>query len=454
MPSHLNRKYFSVQMGRHVYERKIAISGKILQIVELCSAMRMKISLLFAFTLVLTFCPLKSKGQDKIFGFHFIQKRRSTRIPFELHANLIIIPARINKSDTLHFILDTGVGSTIITDPSVAPYINSQFVRTIQLDGVGKDSTLEAQVSIGNTLQVGYARTYNHNLVVLKKDLLKLSELIGTPINGLIGYELFERFVVTIDFRQREILIQYPDYYRYRPGKGTKVALDLVDRKPYVDDIVILGKGNEQKVKLLVDTGAGHAVMLNTYSTHVPLPDTTIDVQLGIGLSGKISGSLGRLRGVEIGGYTLSSVVTSFPDSLSFGGKLGHNSARQGNIGGELLRRFRVTINYPEKYMVLKPIRKAMKETFEHDMSGMDLRAKGEKFNEYYIDKVIDDSPADEAGLQKDDRLMFINNSSANELNMTEIYKLLQRKEGKAIDLVVNRKGSLVFTTLILKRII
>ena len=95
-----------------------------------------------------------------------------------------------------------------------------------------------------------------------------------------------------------------------------------------------------------------------------------------------------------------------------------------------------------------------MKETFEHDMSGMDLRAKGEKFNEYYIDKVIEDSPADAAGLQKDDRLMFINNSSANELNMTEIYKLLQRKEGKAIDLVVNRKGRLVFTTLILKRII
>ena len=49
---------------------------------------------------------------------------------------------------------------------------------------------------------------------------------------------------------------------------------------------------------------------------------------------------------------------------------------------------------------------------------------------------------------------MFISNSSASELNMTEIYKLLQRKEGRAIDIVVNRKGTLVFTTLILKRII
>lgn len=414
----------------------------------------MKISILFALTLILTTSSLVTEAQEKKFGFHFIQKRRSTRIPFGLHANLIIIPARINNSDTLHFIVDTGVSSTIITDPSITPYINSEYVRTIQLDGVGQDSTLEAQVSIGNTLQVGYARTYNHNLVVLKKDLLKLSELIGTPINGLIGYELFERFVVTIDFRQREILLQLPEDYRYRPRKGTRVPLEMVDKKPYISDILINQKGTEQRVKLLLDTGAGHAVMLNTYSTHIPLPDTTIDVQLGIGLSGKISGSLGRLQGINIGGYPLTSVVASFPDSLSFGGKLNPNAGRQGNIGGELLRRFRVTINYPEKYMVLKPIRRAMKETFEHDMSGMDLRAKGDKFNEYYIDKIVEDSPAFKAGLKKDDRLMFIDNSSASELNMTEIYKLLQRKEGRAIDIVVNRQGSLVFTTIVLKRII
>ena len=440
--------------GRLLYIGGVVILGKIVQIVGLCSAVRMKIILFLALTLILTSIPLESEAQETKFGFHFVQKRRSARIPFGLHANLIIIPARINNSDTLHFILDTGVSSTIITDPSIKPNINSQFVRTIQLDGVGQDSTLEAQVSIGNTLQVGYVRTYNHNLVVLQKDFLKLSELIGTPITGLIGYEFFERFVVTIDFRQREILLQLPEDYRYRPKKGAKVPLEMIDKKPYVSDVLIRQKGTEQRVKLLLDTGAGHAVMLNTYSTHIALPDTTIDVQLGIGLSGKISGALGRLQGIEIGGYPLASVVASFPDSLSFGGKLNPNAGRQGNIGGELLRRFRVTINYPEKYMVLKPIRRAMKETFEHDMSGMDLRAKGDKFNEYYIDKIIDDSPADKAGLKKDDRLMFISNSSASELNMTEIYKLLQRKEGRAIDIVVNRKGTLVFTTLILKRII
>lgn len=417
--------------------------------------MRMKLISILAFTVFFVGCPLLAEAQkNSIFGFHLVQKRRSARIPFQLHANLIIIPATINNSDTLRFILDTGVSNTIVTDTTVAPYLNSDYVRTIRLDGVGADSTLEATVSIGNTLRVGYARIDEHNLIVLKTDVLKLSELVGTPIHGLIGYDLFERFVVTVDFQHRQLLIQLPQYFKYRRFMGAKIPLEIINKKPYIDDIAISELGKKETVKLLLDTGAGHAVMLNTYATNVPLPDTTIEVQLGMGLSGKISGKLGRLDKFKIGSHDLSQVVTSFPDSASFGGKIDPLLNRQGNIGGELLRRFRIVINYPENYMTMKPVRRAMKEPFEHDMSGMDLRARGANFREYYVDRVMDDSPASRAGLLEGDRLMFINNSSAKALDMTEIYKLLQRKEGQPINLVVNRNGALIFTTLVLKRVI
>ncbi|WP_373513814.1 aspartyl protease family protein [Persicitalea sp.] len=415
----------------------------------------MKTALLIIFTAFVAGCSPRSEPQkNQIFGFHLIQKRRNARIPFELHANLIVIPARINDSDTLHFILDSGVSNTIVTDTATGKYLNTEYFRTIRLDGVGADSTVEAVVSIGNTLQVGYARIEAHNMILLKEDLLKLSELVGTPIHGLIGYELFERFVVTIDFQHRLLLIQLPKYFKYRRSYGTKVPLEIINKKPYIDDIFISELGKREKVKLLLDTGAGHAVMLNTFATNIPLPDKTIAVQLGMGLSGKISGELGRLDKVKIGEFDLSEVVTSFPDSASFGGKINPAFDRQGNIGGELLRRFRVTINYSEKYIAMKPIKRAMKEPFEHDMSGMDLRAKGANYREYYVDKVMDNSPASRAGLLEGDRLMFVNDASANTLNMTEIYKLLQRKEGRSINLIINRSGKLIFTTLVLKRVI
>ncbi len=401
-------------------------------------------------------CAQRKRGKEKksIFGFHLIQKRRSVRIPFQTHANLIIVPVQINDSDTLQFILDTGVSNTIVTDPSIAEYVNTEYVRTIQLDGVGRDSTLEAQVSIGNTLQVGYARIEQHNLVILTEDILKLSELVGSPVHGLIGYDFFERFVVTIDFRHRQLLVQQPKYNKYRRSDGLKIPLEIINKKPYVDGVSITEAGKSAKVKLLLDTGAGHAMMLNSFSAGLPLPAKTIEVQLGIGLAGKISGQLGRLDDVRIGNHNLRGVVTSFPDSASFGGKINPEFERQGNIGGELLRRFRVTVNYPQGYMTMKPDKKAMKEPFEHDMSGMDLRAKGAGFNDYFVDRVTEDSPAERAGLQKGDKIMYINNAAAKALNMTEIYKLLQRKEGKEINLIVSRNGGLIFTTLVLKRII
>lgn len=421
----------------------------------------MKILLLLFFTLILVADPSlgwaqkkRDKDKENIFGFHLIQKRRSIRIPFTTHANLIIVPVRINDSDTLQFILDTGVSNTIITDSSIAKYVNTDYVRTIKLDGVGRDSTLEASVSVGNTLQVGYARIDQHNIVVLKEDILKLSELVGSPVHGIIGYDFFERFVVTVDFRHRQVLVQMPKYHKYSRSDGLKIPLEIINKKPYIDGITITEAGKSAKVKLLLDTGAGHAMMLNTFSAGLPLPAKTIEVQLGIGLAGKISGQLGRLDDVRIGNHDLKEVVTSFPDSASFGGKFDPTSDRQGNIGGELLRRFRVTINYPQGYMTMKPDKKALKEPFEHDMSGMDLRAKGDNFNDYYIDRVVEDSPAERAGLLKDDKIMYINNAAAKMLNMTEIYKLLQRKEGKEINLIVSRNGGLVFTTLVLKRII
>lgn len=64
-------------------------------------------------------CP--EKQRNELFGFHFKGKRQVTaRIPFEIYSNLIIIKVRVDESDTLNFIFDTGVSSFIITDQTIA----------------------------------------------------------------------------------------------------------------------------------------------------------------------------------------------------------------------------------------------------------------------------------------------------------------------------------------------
>ncbi len=411
----------------------------------------LKISLvaLLCFMSYYSFCQ---KAEE--FGY-YIKGSSVARIPFQLHSNLIIVPIKINDSDTLRFILDTGVSTTIVTDPLILRKQTLKFTRSVKLSGAGEGKALEAKVAIGNTIKMGEMRANLQNIVILNEDILHLSEFVGVPIHGIFGYEVFNNFVVTIDFKLREIMLIKPEKYKYKRRKGEKYDITIEDTKPYANMLALVDNGKEMPIKVLIDTGAGHALSLeNTKDNAIQLPEKLIRAQLGRGLNGVINGSLGRVEQIRFGKFILNNVITSYPDSASIGIKLLGKPQRQGNIGCELLRRFKVTFNYPQKYIVLKPVKKILKETFEHDMSGVELRAQSDNLRKYYIENVILDSPAWDAGLREGDEVIFINNEPAGEMSISEIYKLLQKGEGKEVSVLIRRDGNLQFANFILRRMI
>ncbi|KAA9352858.1 aspartyl protease family protein [Larkinella humicola] len=390
------------------------------------------------------------------YGYFIANNRKQTRIPFQLHSNLIIVPIQINNSDTLHFILDTGVSSVIITDPAAIRRQPLRFTRKVKLTGAGEGGQLMASVAIDNLLMMGHMRATHQNIVVLDDDILRLSEYVGVPIHGIFGYEVFNNFVVTIDFQRRELVLNTPKNYRYRRSHGSRYPIAIQDTKPYTDVMALLEGGKTLPIRVVIDTGAGHALLINrSNGDDIRLPDKVIRAQLGRGLSGVINGNLGRIEKIRLGNFEMDNVVASFPDSTSFGLKIAEHAAeRNGNLGCEILRRFRVTFNYQDKYMVLKPIKRILKQSFEHDMSGLELKARGDNFRNYYIEKVIDDSPASRSGLRDGDEVLFINNMPAGDLNVSEIYKMLQKGEGKEVSILVRRNGNIVFAQFALKRMI
>ena len=389
---------------------------------------------------------------DEKFGYQLIRKRRITRIPFEFQANLVIVPVKVNDSDTLRFILDTGVSSILLTDPAVAKKLGMKFVRSVKIAGAGEGQEIEAGIVIDNTIRIGDVIGYRQNLVVLQDDHLKLSEFVGTPIHGIIGYEIFNRFTVTMDFSTNEIILENPEHYKYKPSKGERFPITIEDNKPYISVMELMNDNHSTPLKVILDTGAGHAISLE--SSEIPLPEKVLKAQLGRGLNGIINGSLGRISMLKVGKFEMKNLVASFPDSNSYRQRHTTLTERQGSIGCEFLRRFKVTFNYRDQYIVLKPINRRMKEPFEHNMSGIELMARGEDYHEFMIDKVIANSPADDAGLQEGDRVMFINNKSSKDISISEIYKLFQKGEGKALNLVIQRGKGIVFATVNLKRLI
>ena len=392
---------------------------------------------------------------EERYGYFLEKNRKMARIPFELHSNLILIYVKINEKDSLRFILDTGVSSIIITDPTVLKPDKLRLTRSINLSGAGEGKAVVAHVAIDNSFSMGKLKANHQNLVVLEEDFLHLSEYVGVPVHGIFGYEIFNNFVVTIDFARRELMLQNPGHYKYKTSRGEKFPLVIEDTKPFTDAVTLFADGRERPIRVLIDTGAGHALLVNNSPKEtLRLPEKVIRAQLGRGLNGVINGNLGRVERIRLGKYELDNIVASFPDSIGFASKLRNGAERQGNIGCELLRRFKVTMNYQEGYMVLKPIRSRMKEKFEHDMSGMEVRAEGTNLRAFFVNHVTTNSPASKAGLVEGDQLLFIDNHAATDINISEIYKLMQRGDGRNIDLLVKRNGDIFFTRLTLKRMI
>ena len=398
--------------------------------------------------------PNAWEPEDK-FGFFLEGNRKLTRIPFQFHSNLIIVPVQINGSDTLHFILDTGVSTTLVTDPKVLSSQNLPLTRPVVLSGAGEGQSVSAHVALDNSLSMLRMKANHQSLLVLDEDFLHLSEYVGVPVHGIFGYEIFNNFVVTIDFHRKELLLEKPDRYKYRKRKGEKYPITIEDTKPFTNAVALFADGREHPIRVIIDTGAGHALFLDkTEDNVIPLPEKVIRTQLGRGLNGVVNGSLGRIERVKFGRFELDNIVASFPDSASFGAKLPDRDERQGNVGCELLRRFKVTMNYQGNYMVLKPVKRRLRESFEHDMSGLEIKATGPKLRDYFVRAVAKDSPARRAGLAEGDQILFVNDHAAADISVSEIYKMLQKGDGREVELLIKRDGQIFFARFRLHRMI
>jgi predicted aspartyl protease len=382
-------------------------------------------------------------------GFFLDTKRPKVSIPFQVHRNLIIVSTTLNGKGPFNFLLDTGVNFSIITDPSIADSVDLPRGRPLKLTGAGEGSALEAYATYGINVKIGSITGREQAFAVLNEDILRLSNYVGTPVHGMLGYDFFKNLVVEINFPNLTITVHNPETYRYK-GRGSTIPIELENRKPYVQATTQLEDGTTLPIKLIVDTGAGHALSLETHSNEaLKLPEKVLRSQLGIGLGGVVNGYIGRTQSFTLGNYTLKNVITSFPDYDEVGAKT--DIPRNGNLGIDLLKRFTLVIDYPNSVIHLRPNR-LFREPFEHDMSGMEIIAEGTNFSQYIIYKVHPASPAEEAGLQIGDEIILIDWKLASSIQVTQMTKLLRSGHKRKLSLMIKRDNVIFFTTITLQK--
>lgn len=379
-------------------------------------------------------------AQNQNLGFHIADGKNKVQIPIEIHNNLIVVRVILNDVIPLKFIVDTGVRTAILTQKAFADILQLHYSRKYTLSGPGGEKLVDAYVANNVSLTLPGVVGKGHALLVLDDDYLELRNHLGTDVHGVLGYELFSRFIIKIDYQRKIMTLMGPD--KFKPGKRYEmIPIRIQDTKPYLLAPISINSEHSLNAKLLVDTGASHGLLLEPETdTRIHLPEKTVHNIIGRGIGGEIVGKTGRIQSLELGQFSIHRVLANFPDSNSyFADTLKHYRIdRNGTLGGEILSRFTVVFNFPQEKIYLKK-NSEFKKDFYFNLSGVNVKAKGSSLNVFEITDVRANSAADRAGVQRGDLIASVNGVLVKELHLNQINGILNAKPGRKVKLEVRR---------------
>jgi hypothetical protein len=399
------------------------------------------VNLLLVCMLLLIF----SKARAQYFNLE--QSQKNVTIPFRLVRNMIIIKLKINDQGPFNFVLDTGVGLMIITEPKLVDSIKLSSKIVIKIPGLGDNEDNEAYLT--PTLNIGIPGLESHDITaaILKTDRFNLSGFAGVPVDGLLGYEFFSNLAVKINFRDSTVTVCKPKDLRHL-GKMTRIPISIEQRKPYLQAGIIFSNGEKVDSKLIIDIGAGHPVSIENMVKDGEVPKKSISASLGIGLNGPIEGYLSRVTEVDIGKYKLMDVIASFPNENNR--HLSSYVARDGNLGVGILKKFDVIFDYPDNLLYLRP-GAFFKEPFEHDMSGLEYYTTND-FRHVIVSRVEPGSAADDIGMEKGDEIMSVNFRPVAQMTLEDLDEIFESRNNRSIFLEIYHDKKYDYVILTLKR--
>lgn len=335
--------------------------------------------------------------------------------------NLVLLDTSVNGSTATPFILDTGASATVI---------DTRLLTSLGLQTTGQHAastgggSVEASEVPGVDLRIGGIRL--DKLTVAAIDLDNLSAGLGVRVGGILGYDLFNRFVVDIDYAGQRVAFSDPT--AFRPPSGSRaIPLILEERVPFIN-ARIERDGRSSDAKLEFDTGlTGALTLLREYvgAQRLLAPgQPQVAIVTGALLPGRVPATMTRMPILHLGPFELREVVTNVAPNAAAAGIDGDTV---GLLGGDSLRRFSVSVDYGRQQVWLRASDGQSKLPMEFDMSGLSLTSFGEALREYRVRTVLPNSPAAEAGIAADDILLTIADRPAREMSLAEIRELLRR---------------------------
>jgi hypothetical protein len=339
--------------------------------------------------------------------YRFASGKTSTTVPFELLNNHIYVQVKLNGQGPFRLLCDTG-GANIVT-PELAQRLGLKTEGALQGRGVGEKSEDVALTKI-DSVQVGDVTVASQVFAVYPLGAFSSAE--GVDASGLIGYEVFKRFAVRLDYEKGLLTFTEPAAFTYT-GKGVAVPFKFNAHIPQVEGAIdgIPGRFD-------IDTGSRASLdILAPFAEEHRLNEryaAKIEGVTGWGVGGAARSRITRAKELRLGDVKIASPVTEL--SLQKEGAF-VDPYVAGNVGAGVLKRFNITFDYRNQQLFFEPnANDSRPDVF--DRSGMWLIGEGPGFK---VIDVIAGGPADKAALRAGDRIVAVDGVKAGAIPLPDL---------------------------------
>jgi predicted aspartyl protease/Flp pilus assembly protein TadD len=275
-------------------------------------------------------------------------------LPFELVNNRPIVKVRINGSkEPLRFVVDTGAGMCVISTEAAARTGLKSVARGGMARAVGGQGRFEIVYGFIQSLYVGEAKV--ERVPVYIRQFYNEQE----PVDGYIGLSVLGKYLTVIDYGARKMsLLRDDDAKRSAASSAAAGAVEIPIRTTssgfWSGEVGF--DGLEKPANFIIDTGASISVVSEALAARAGLErfaqSGRISVYGAAGLAENIQTIM--LPYVTLGSYQWQNVYAAVLDMEPINETAGFEQT--GIVGGNLLRRYRVTFDFARGVIRLEPL--------------------------------------------------------------------------------------------------
>jgi hypothetical protein len=296
-------------------------------------------------------------------GLHMKAEQHKTKpafsLPFMDHDGYIIVSLDFNKAGPKFFLVDTGVTDTVL---------DSGFAEQMKLD-THEEKRLKA--TGGFSHDVIPTRVVDKGVIHRKGlsfargpypvfNMSGFSQFFGIDLAGILGYPLFGKYVVEINYDTKSLDFFKPKKFKYQ-GSGEVFQLKG-SRKLIIDAELTLNDCQRVSIPLFLDTGSNDALQLDKTAQqkyglpgkqpHHPNSAGRLLMGGPEGTEVDVGGQIGTIKSLQFGSYVLSDVETFFEEKDA----VTEDSVwTDGDLGVDVLSQFNIIINKPNGSLILEP---------------------------------------------------------------------------------------------------